>query len=139
VKDQQNNSQNYGFVYFNLYVPGQQAGWQKTLNRKVITDTTLQILQKYISWDLLLNVFLTAAPTGTTCRNIHNLFIFLPKWEYVARVHACTHARTHTHTISTLSWVSSISWNSSMKIMESTVITGQASRAAARDTNYKGC
>jgi hypothetical protein len=28
----QNNWQTYGFVYFNLYVPRQQAGRQKTLN-----------------------------------------------------------------------------------------------------------
>jgi hypothetical protein len=25
----------HGFVYFNLYIPEQQAGWQKTLNRMV--------------------------------------------------------------------------------------------------------
>jgi hypothetical protein len=27
------NWQNYGFVYFNLYISGQQAEWQKTQNR----------------------------------------------------------------------------------------------------------
>jgi hypothetical protein len=31
----QNNWENYGFAYFNLYVPRQQAGGQKTLNRMV--------------------------------------------------------------------------------------------------------
>jgi hypothetical protein len=31
----QNNWQNYGFVYFKLYVPKQQAGRQKTLNQMV--------------------------------------------------------------------------------------------------------
>jgi hypothetical protein len=31
----QNNWQNYGFVYFSLYIPIQQAGRQKTLDRMV--------------------------------------------------------------------------------------------------------
>jgi hypothetical protein len=31
----QNNWQNYGFVYFNLYIPMQQAGRQKTLDKMV--------------------------------------------------------------------------------------------------------
>jgi hypothetical protein len=31
----QNNWQNYGFVYFEVYVPRQQAGGQKTLNSMV--------------------------------------------------------------------------------------------------------
>jgi hypothetical protein len=29
----QNNRQNYGFAYFNLYIPRQQAGRQKSLER----------------------------------------------------------------------------------------------------------
>jgi hypothetical protein len=37
-----NNWPNYGFVYFNLYVPSQQAGKQKTLNRMVASIPWIQ-------------------------------------------------------------------------------------------------
>jgi hypothetical protein len=38
----QNDWQNYGFVYFNLYIPRQQAGRQKTLDRMVASISWIQ-------------------------------------------------------------------------------------------------
>jgi hypothetical protein len=71
----QNNRLNYGFVHFNLYIPRQQNGWQKTL----LTSNTLR-------WLIFTNIVHYTRPDVLTAMKILVLvFWAVSPYELVCR------------------------------------------------------